>query len=270
MVRNALTSILRANEHHQDWELAFIDDSSPTPGRPVCEEILCDHLDKVRFYHTGMTLEEKMRTGGMVGKTMNQAIRESDADIVIMLCDDDELHPEYLRNLSEYFETHEDEEACYSHVILYNPVFEKSEHAPLIGCALNHKGLIDPHMKLDASQVAWRPTVRAKFDENRTKCLDARFYQQLPLLMFSGFVGQYKGVHITQLGYWETKDVWTVRTIDTRDGELLTPVVVLEGLVKKYIDLGNGDEARRICEKAIELHPAHTNLYLLLREASDV
>ena len=33
---------------------------------------------------------------------MNQAILESSAEIAIMLCDDDELHPEYLTNIGTF------------------------------------------------------------------------------------------------------------------------------------------------------------------------
>jgi len=265
MVQNALKSVLRANENYNDWELAFIDDSSFVPGRSICEEILGDHIDKVRFYNTDMTPEEKLKTGGMVGREMNQAIADSDADIAIMLCDDDELHPQYLKKLNEWFSSH-DEDVCFSHVIPYNPIFELSEFVPQKPCEFNHMGSIEAFAQLDASQVAWRISVSARFAENRTKCLDANFYQQLGTIPYSGFISQYKGLHVAQLGEWECEDLWAGRTIDTPDGELLTPVDIIYSIIKDYIDLGLKEPARLIGEKAIELHPAESGFYMVLSE----
>ena len=101
LVRNALSSILAANEHHQDWELAFGDDGSIIPGKPIVEEVLKDHLDKIRIVESGMNLEDKLKHGLVLGRMANEAISLSSADIAIILCDDDELHPEYLKNISE-------------------------------------------------------------------------------------------------------------------------------------------------------------------------
>jgi glycosyltransferase involved in cell wall biosynthesis len=35
---------------------------------------------------------------------MNESIKNSDAEVVIILCDDDALDPDYLENLNEYYE----------------------------------------------------------------------------------------------------------------------------------------------------------------------
>ena len=35
LVRNALRSVRQADRHHQDWELAVIDDGSRAPALPI-------------------------------------------------------------------------------------------------------------------------------------------------------------------------------------------------------------------------------------------
>src|SRR5438105_2894834 len=95
LVRNALRSVLAADAHHPDWELAFIDDGSPTPGEPAAREVLAGHPGKVRFHNTGDSAGDKRENGCRIGAFMNRAVRESDADLGVMLCDDDMLYPTY-------------------------------------------------------------------------------------------------------------------------------------------------------------------------------
>src|SRR4051812_40636900 len=85
LLKNALNSILKADEHHSNWELAFADDNSKIPGRPIVEEILKEHLKKIRFFNTGMSLADKLKDGICLGKYGNIAIRESAADVAIIL-----------------------------------------------------------------------------------------------------------------------------------------------------------------------------------------
>lgn len=217
MVKNALISI--KNLEYDNWHLAFIDDGSTKPGRPVVENILRDFLDKISFYNTNHSIDDKNRQGGsMVGGTMNLAIDESDASMALMLCDDDALLPTYLSNLNSWAEKHPDEHYCYSHVILYDP-WKETPHLGLnskylerqVGHKLfkfdrkknwfNKAQRVMPEAKLDASQLAWRTycNKKAKFPLKRTCHLDSAFYKELGRhyghVGFSGFFGQYKGIH---------------------------------------------------------------------------
>ena len=269
MVQNALRSILDSD--YKNWELAFIDDSSPTPGRPVCEDLLKDHLDQVKFYNTNMTPEEKKSSNGMVGQTMNKAVQESDADVAIMLCDDDALCPDYLKNLNDFFESNPDALACYSHVFRFNPAFENIEFVRKIYEETAYTADIRLAGSVDASQVAWRTSVHDKnvwFEEKRTKYLDYQFYTQLDEMIkgvpFSGFFAQYKGVHPTMLENHETDILWFGNTIDIPDCERTTSPSEICAIVEEKLKNGYLDEARRICDKGIELHPAETDLYKLL------
>jgi hypothetical protein len=223
LVRNALNSILKANEYHQNWELAFGDDGSHIPGRPIVEEVLKDHLNKVRFYQSDMKFEDKIEQGLILGRMANVAMENSDADVAIILCDDDELVPTYLRGLSEYFSSHPKILYCYSKIHLYNPFYNTSASVDnsVVGRYNNYNGPIDPVGKVDASQVAWRLACckkrgawfaeSTKLVEGRpwTKDTDKSFFENLYSKCgeahFSGLVGQYKGIHDYQL-LWH-KDV---------------------------------------------------------------
>jgi len=265
MVRGALRSIRKAGEQHPDWELAFIDDSSPHPGRPVAEEELAEYLDQVRFYHTNTDLEVKKKDGSYVGHAMNQAIMESGAEIAIMLCDDDQLHPDYLMGLDAYFRQHPEVECCYSHVMEYDPLFENVQHVWNTKSVLNAQiGLIDPECQVDASQVAWRTRLnwekRIWFAYPKTKCLDADFYWKIGNIFpegitFSGMVGQYKGVHSAQLSWHEEEEAWT-NSVDITNGRKWTPIEKIRQLVEMYIGRKNWSEAKRICDLGLGLHPA--------------
>ena len=216
LVRNALTSILRASEHHDNWELGFGDDNSKIPGRPIVEEILKDHLDKVRFDKSDMTFDDKVKHGLIFGKLANKAIAESDADVAIILCDDDEFVPTYMKELASFFTDHPEILYCYSKVHLYNPLLQKSDSVDNITGKYNQwDGPINPVNKVDASQVAWRLEcckVHGAGFADSTLCVpgkpwikdtDKSFFENLyehcgdchP----SGLVAQYKGVHDHQL-----------------------------------------------------------------------
>jgi hypothetical protein len=217
LVKNALNSILKANEHHPDWHLAFGDDGSKIPGRPIVEEVLKDHLDQVTFVRSNMTFEDKIKEGIVLGRMANKAMRESDADIALILCDDDELVPMYLKGLSDFFTNHPKILYCYSKVFMYNPLVQKSGNVKrrFNGKFNQHEGPINPVNKVDASQVAWRLSCckehGAWFRESTkevpgkpwTRDTDKGFFQNLydkcgPCHP-TNFPGQFKGVHDYQL-----------------------------------------------------------------------
>ena len=215
LVKGFLRSLLAASEHHDNWELAAIDDGSTKPLRPIVERILKDHLHKVRFYNSEMTPEMKKLSGGVfIGKYMNDAIKESNAGLAIMAGDDDEIYPEYLKNIVGFFAQHPDVLSCYSNVHVYNPLTEKScDTHNIYSEDPNWKGHawfgrpINPAYKVDGTQVAWR-----------TKCCkmlgawhpfpiwinhDALFFEELYTRcgpsVYTGFIAMYKGRHDGQL-----------------------------------------------------------------------
>lgn len=271
LVQNALKSILRANERYPNWELAFIDDSSPTSGRPIAEDILSTHLDKVKFYNTNMTPSEKIRDGSFVGKLMNQAIVDSSSDLVVMLCDDDELVSDYFAQLNRFFSVHPRTPACYSHVHLYNPGFERSEevdNAPNTYFFNRHTRKIHLAGKVDASQVAWRISVHKKngiwFDFPKAKNLDESFYGQLSKkygkIPFSQLIGQYKSKNTVQLKDFDEKAIWEGQSLDHDALKKQTPAIHILQMINRYCRQGKINIARRIKEDGLLLHPTDKGL----------
>lgn len=209
MVRLPLESI--RNQSYKNWHLAFVDDGSDIIGRPIVEEILADDLDKVTFYNTGTSRYEKELMGGSIfGSYWNLAMKNSDADIAIMLCDDDALYDDYLEKLAEYYTNNPDVIYSYGHLSVFNPL----EHLSLdtvttnTNFHLNLEGDICPVSSVDASQVSWRlPEINARgieFPYPQTINLDESFYRilfdQLGACKFNGLITQYKGWHTDQMG----------------------------------------------------------------------
>lgn len=221
LVQNALQSIRKAHAHHADWHLVFGDDGSPVPGEPVVREIMSEFADRITFINSNLTFEEKANGGLVLGRFANEVIAASDADIGITLCDDDELCPLYLKQLSDFFVSHPDVMYCYSKIHLYNPLYQRSEDVDNISGRYNRwDGPVNPTNKLDASQVAFRldccrrqgvkfpdttkgavPWVE-NIDGHFFQCLYDKFGPAIP----TNFTSQYKGIHDYQLVWHKKKN----------------------------------------------------------------
>jgi glycosyltransferase involved in cell wall biosynthesis len=204
-VRTSLESI--KNHEYQNWELCFIDDGSEEPGEPIVREILSDQLNKIRFMNTHDTIETKTERnkeqGSVFGKFAQQAVEESDADYVIMLCDDDALYPNYLNNLNQFFNSHPEDVYVYSHIHIYDPVLTSiKNNPPFVNHHLNKTEEVCPFYSLDMSQISWNRKkcidAGVKFRYPLTANLDAELYLQMYSAFgkcrFTGFIGQYKAM----------------------------------------------------------------------------
>jgi len=238
LVKIAVNSI--KSQQYTNWEVAFIDDSSSVPGEPIVRDILSDYLDKVTFYHTNDTTEQKLERNGVdgsvFGKYAQLAIEQSSAEYVIMLCDDDALYPEYFKNLNTYFYEHTDEHYVYSHIHTYDPLLSTIEtelRIPSEYHHLNKTHALNPYFNIDMSQVAWRRTsfleANIQFPYPMTVNLDAAIYIQMHsafgLCKFSGFTGQFKaigkGKYMDQLSHRMGKQLAGL----VRDEEIYTTTV---------------------------------------------
>ena len=211
MVKTALESIKRQSYHN--WEVAFCDDGINYLGKPIVEEIFSKkYLKKIKFYATGDSPEQKKNQGGSKhGQMLNEAMQESDADIAFILCDDDALYKDYLKNLVNFYNNNPNSIYSYGKVSIYNPndfiSFETLEDN--FNNMLNHReGSISPANTVDASQVSWRlnnfKEAGIKFPSPQTVALDANLYQQLEAAFgkchANECVAQYKGIYPQQLG----------------------------------------------------------------------
>lgn len=217
MVKNALESITKMG--YDNFEVAFIDDSENSEGQKICRDYFSDfYFNKIKFYTVGMSTEQKIKTGGSIfGKYANIAITESDADIVFMLCDDDAITENYLKDLNKFYIDNPNVQWSYCKVKFFNPENQKyyeeiktEIHYRL--SSINHPtGPIDPYCRVDASQVSFR---RNTFLDNDvwfayplTKNLDAniysKMYKKIGNCYPNNIIGQHKGVHYDQLGFRE-------------------------------------------------------------------
>jgi|TARA_R110000796_G_scaffold75613_1_gene169487 glycosyltransferase involved in cell wall biosynthesis len=228
MVKNALNSIKRTS--YKDYHIAFIDDGSSTPGKPIVEELLdSEELSKVTFYNTNQSPSDKKTQGGSIfGKYANIATDKNPSDITLMLCDDDALTPGYLEYLNEFFHLNSEVNHCYSKVLFYDPskedYLESREHTPYthVGSTFLNLNIyttpVNPIGKFDASQVAWRTKCNIEFPFPRTRALDSIIYTQLGdnhgLCYPTGIFGQCKGAFEDQLGnrWKDGKDEFIINT----------------------------------------------------------
>lgn len=218
LVKNALHSIVHTG--YDNFEVAFTNDSAGTNGFDLVTPIVGSTISKkFKYYDIGQTAEEKLQQGGSIfGKYANQAIQESDADIVFMLCDDDAILPDYLANLNTYYSTYRDVLWAYSKVKYYNPATETYlqavddlQRVQRYGSVVDlniHTAPINPDCACDASQVSFRRKCFAEkdiwFPYPQTRNLDSAIYNSVHQAWGpcypTNFYGQCKGVFPDQLG----------------------------------------------------------------------
>lgn len=221
LVRNALASVLASHEKYPHWRLAVLDDGSDAPAEPVVREVLKDHVGRVAFYNSRATWADKAERGVTVGGIANRAIRESDQPLCVTLCDDDELHPDYLCRLDRFFRRRPDVHYCYSNVLLYNPFTQRaSDVTTLTGPYNAFTGPINCYGKVDGSQVAFRTTSSKSnaiwygestvvagsqnpFLSNLDGELFKKFHDRFGPAPYTGLVSQYKGIHEHQLVFFK-------------------------------------------------------------------
>jgi glycosyltransferase involved in cell wall biosynthesis len=211
-VLRALESL--SKQSYKNWALAFIDDGSDDPGEKVVRSYLSERdLKKVFFYNTNDTKEIKRQrvldnpdmngasdknAGHFFVPFLNLAINEIEHDIAFFLCDDDFLDINYLRNLVNYYNNHEDAAYSYCSVILFefkdNKMYFSDEdnrfyfNIPLM-----------PYFNLDGSQVSWTKQCYAdgcRFPEFLHVYWDAEWFKVLQEKYgkcdFNKIMGQYK------------------------------------------------------------------------------
>ena len=220
MVRaQALQSI--RDMDYDNWELSFVDDGSDIPGRPIVEDVLKDHLHKVKFIRTETTWAERESQNSMIGWYINESVRRSDADVVVVLCDDDAMHPQYCNHINKFFTENPQHVWAYSHCIVFDPEHQDYRTAPLTPNHPynSHNKAIEPACAVDSSQVIWRGTCTredgAEWPYPKTACLDMDFYNRMVplygLCPFMNVIGQYKAELPDQMGkrrsFTKTKNV---------------------------------------------------------------
>ena len=217
MVLNALRGF--ENIKYSNYEICIIDDGSTK--NPIEDVIKKNNINlkNIKIFKTNDTLENKFIRGSIHGTFMNLAIKESDADLVVMMSDDDVVIDDYFKNLNDFYLNNKNIMYSYCHIIPFDPL----EQIPCKTLAnFNHNKVwntyattnlnwtypVNPFCKLDSTQVSWRRSCNVDyniwFPEVQTKNLDASFYELMfrnfGNCIFNSLTGIYKGFHVGQLG----------------------------------------------------------------------
>lgn len=222
IVINALKSITELK--YNNWELLFFDDGSEFAGEPIIKKIFNDdQLSKTIIIRVEDTVQKKLEQGGSrMGEYFNFHLKKTNADLGIMLCDDDAIIDDYFINLNNFFNNNPTIEYCYSKVKCFNPLTNNYLFADSCNeqnlILNNNEGPICPWCKVDASQVAWRLSIHKKyniwFPSPQTRDHDAYLYknmwEKIGLCYPSNFYSQYKGCFEDQLGNRNTENEYII------------------------------------------------------------
>lgn len=242
MLRNAIRSVYNEGLLLFGWlhrtghqiEIVIIDDCEAEAIKELGARRSGEY-DGMRIIQPGDTLTQKKgHTASRVGWALNQAVQESDADLVMMLCDDDLVYPGAVKKIITFFEEHPDEDWGWGSACSYDanscdfPFIHTTEGVQLIdGEVVNAEGINVPPgrrdvpcmartvaaNRLDISQVVWRRQSQIKHnirwtDKSHPKNepidhmvfhqMDGRFQEQCPNM---DILVQYKGSHDAQISH---------------------------------------------------------------------
>ena len=219
IVLNSLRSIL--NTSYPDYEVHFIDDGSTNRGEPIVREVCSSIIDKFKFDYIDNTIEQKKSQGGSIhGKYLNKAIYESNADHVIILCDDDAIYPDFLTRLNIHInkEENKDKNYFYHNMVLYNSLIEPYERGverkDFSYFTNQHKTPINCAGKVDSSQVTYSRDAFVKSEFNypfpQTSGLDRSIYDKMFVewgnCHYSGLISQVKSNNDDNLVWKDNTD----------------------------------------------------------------
>lgn len=205
IVLNALNSLLDIT--YPEFEVHFIDDGSTKKGEPVVREVCNSIIDKFTFHYIDNTVEDKLKQGGSIhGNYLNKAIQSSDADHVIVLCDDDAIYPQFLTKLNRFLNKPEnkDKKYFYHNMVLYNSLTERYsdgvDRNDLSYFTNQWKTPIHCSNRVDSTQVTY--SRKAFVDDGlsypypQTSNLDSSIFNQMyekwGLCYYSGLISQVK------------------------------------------------------------------------------
>lgn len=272
MLRRCLQSVRAAAALHPDWELLFHDDASPTPGADIVAEVMGPLMGRVRLYRSEGTAEEKLHSGGLLGAVMNRMVQDSDADVGLMLCDDDLLVPTHLWDISAYFERNPGVPYAYSHIDLYDPT------GGVISMPVNPwnqwREPIHCRGRCDASQVAWRLSCCKEggcwFPYPCFRNHDAGFYDALHRVYgpapFTGLKAQWKGIHSGQLALLDDAAALAGVKAESDPAEVEALVRIALDTAGKFLVGGDRDMGARLCRQVLAVLPGHPPAIRLLEQ----
>lgn len=217
IVLNALDSIKALK--YNNWELNFIDDSGDDSFKETLFNYGLDN-DKIKYRPIFDSDQTKLeQNGSRHGEYMNLSIKETDAEVIVVLCDDDALVDDYFTKINEFYHNNSEINWSFCNLFFFNPEVEHytqginrtSTDYRNHGSTYNlniYKGPINPVCAIDGSQINFRRKVFIEKDlwypSPQTKNLDAAIFTHIvnnyglcyPMFTY----GQVKGAFADQLG----------------------------------------------------------------------
>ena len=219
IVLNALNSLLDIG--YPEFEVHFIDDGSENRGEPIVRDVCSSIIDKFKFDYIDNTIQQKKEQGGSIhGSYLNKAIKESDADHVIILCDDDALYPNFLTRLNLFLNKPENinKKYFYHNTVSYNCLIESYktgiERNMMEAYTNQWKTPIQCSNRVDSSQVTYNRKAFVydglSYPSPQTVSLDAIIYGQMyckwDLCSYSGLISQVKSYNEDNLIWRSNKE----------------------------------------------------------------
>ena len=210
------------------FRLTIVDDCEIEATAEFGAHVTLEGYGGANIIQSNNTLKEKKNhTKSRMGKMLNEVVYSSDADLVMMLCDDDAIIPGASAKVVQWFKDHPEEQWAYGTDIGFDASAEGDfpglplygENKPLVEGEPQQQETIPERTTaanvLGVQSVVWRRDAQVKhnirwMDESHPKRnpidhmvfhqMDRKFAKECP---FIGFSIQYKGAHAGQVSRWE-------------------------------------------------------------------
>jgi len=230
LINNALRSIDANRKNGANFSISLIDDSSFDHGyiKKLMWKRYRELFKLTRFYEVGDTLDDKIKRGESIfGKYLTEASNSSESDYAVLVCDDDALLPNYINQLSSYYDKNPEVFWSWSYVLLYDyelfgwdkiKKYNKLERNECVNPDIflnSPDGIICPESKKDSSQVSYRvgkfKELKIEYACPKTANLDGILYRSFAQHLGctchqNNIIGQFKGWNRDQLGNRQVGD----------------------------------------------------------------
>ena len=237
LVVNALRSMQNIN--YDNYEIYIVDDGSVRDPIESVIEANGFEIKNLTILNTNDTEEQKAKRGSIHNSFINQAIKQSDADIGVYISDDDAVRSDYFQELNDYYQNNPDKMYSYAHMIQFDPhtqvpcetlkIYNKGKNfktkAPW---RLNYTHDLNPQGKVDATQVSWRIECNKKHDiwliPDLTRCADSFFFKELydkfGPCTYNGLTGVFKAFHPDQLSNRWGEQTFKISDVESKPNYL--------------------------------------------------
>lgn len=111
LLKRAVRSVM--NQTLEDWELIVVDDGSTDNTLDTLMELMLACEGKMSYY------QMSENSGRRLGKVRNVGIEKTNSEYVCFLDDDNEMEPEFMKELSGFLDKHSEVDMVYCDSMMY-------------------------------------------------------------------------------------------------------------------------------------------------------